>query len=65
MIETIAIAIGTIARNEANTNASTIRAPRPPRTDSSSTPVPLSPPDSFWSASKPLTCTGTPPTAEP
>ena len=65
MIETIAIAIGTRARNDANTKASTISAPKPPRTDSSSTPVPLSPPDSFWSASKPLTCTGAPPTVEP
>ncbi len=40
MIETTAIAIGTRARNEANTKASTISAPTPPSSDSSSTPVP-------------------------
>ncbi len=47
MIETIAIAIGSSARNDAKTKARTISAPAPPSTDSSSTPVPLSPPDSF------------------
>ena len=43
-IETIAIRIGTIARNEANTNASTSSAPKPPSSASSSTPGPLLPP---------------------
>ena len=55
MIETIAITIGTIARNDANTNASTASAPRPPTSASISTPGPsLPPPLSSGSASKPV-----------
>ena len=48
-IETIAIMIGTIARNEPNTNASTSSAPKPPSSASSSTPGPLPPP--LWTVS--------------
>ena len=48
-IDTIAITIGTKASNEANTNASTISAPKPPSRASSSTPGPLPPP--FWTFS--------------
>jgi hypothetical protein len=45
-IDAIAIMSGTIAKNDAKTNASTIRAPKPPRTASSRTPGPSSPPAS-------------------
>ncbi len=62
MIETIAIKIGTKARSDAKTKARTISAPTPPSTDSSSTPVPLSLPLAFWSASNPVTWTGAPAT---
>ena len=44
MIEAIAMKIGTSARNDANTKASTSSAPRPPSSASSSTPGPSSPP---------------------
>ena len=60
-IETAAVKIGTKARNEANTKASTIRAPKPPTKASSRTPGPsLSLPLSSASASKPVRCTGSP-----
>ncbi len=49
MIAGSAIRSGTSARNEANTNASTISAPRPPTSASSSTPGPLPPP--LWAVS--------------
>src|SRR3954463_6486306 len=39
MIETTAIAIGTMARNEPNTKARTSRAPKPPSSASTSTPA--------------------------
>ena len=65
MIETIAIMIGTIARNEANTKASTSSAPKPPSSASRSTPGPLPPPLCTDSASKPVTCTGAPATVAP
>ena len=64
-IETIAIMIGTIARNEANTKASTSRAPNPPSSASTSTPGPLPPPLWTDSASNPVRCTGEPPTVMP
>ncbi len=44
MIEQIAIPIGTIARKEAKTKASTISAPKPPITASRRTPGPSPPP---------------------
>ena len=63
MIETTAMKIGMIARNEANTNVSTASAPSPPSTASSSRPGPsLSAPLSSNSASKPVRCTGWPAT---
>jgi hypothetical protein len=65
MIDAIAMKIGTSARKEANTKLSTISAPTPPSTASSSTPGPSSPPLACWSASKPVRCTGAPPTAAP
>ena len=66
MIETIAMKIGTIARNDANTNVSTASAPSPPSTASSSRPGPsLSAPLSSNSASKPVRCTGWPATVVP
>ncbi len=40
-IETTAIMIGTIARNDPNTKASTSRAPKPPSSASTSTPGPV------------------------
>ena len=43
-IDATAIIIGTNARNEPNTNASTSSAPTPPSIASSSTPGPLPPP---------------------
>ena len=49
MIDTIAMNIGTSARNDANTKASTARAPRPPTTASIRMPGP--------SASSPLSST--------
>ena len=52
--------IGTIARNEPNTNASTSSAPRPPSSASKSTPGPLPPPLCTASASKPVRWTGAP-----
>ena len=58
MIDTIAITIGTTARNDANTKASTSSAPRPPIRASSRTPGPSPPPLSCCSASKPVRCTG-------
>ena len=66
MIETIAITIGTNARNEAKTKASTTSAPRPPISASSSTPGPsLSAPESSNRASNPVSCTGSPATVTP
>ena len=66
MIEMKAITIGTKARNEAKTNASTSSAPTPPITASRSTPGPsLSPPLSSASASKPVRCTGLAATCAP
>ena len=66
MIETKAMKIGTIARNEANTNVSTASAPSAPSTASSSRPGPsLSAPLSSNSASKPVRCTGWPATVAP
>ena len=47
----IAMTIGTIAMNDANTNASTISAPRPPIIASISTPGPWPPLDESLSAS--------------
>ena len=59
MIETTAMKIGMIARNEANTKVRTASAPRPPSTASSSRPGPsLSAPLSSNSASKPVRWTG-------
>ncbi len=51
MIEAIAIRIGTIARNEPNTKASTNSAPKPPSSASSNTPGPEPPPLCVESAS--------------
>jgi hypothetical protein len=65
MIEATAMKIGTIARNEANTNASTASAPAPPISASTRTPGPLSPPLSCWSASNPVRWTGAPATLAP
>ncbi len=60
MIETIAISSGTNASSEANTNASTTSAPRPPSSDSRNTPGPPDPPVWVCSASTPVTWTGAP-----
>ncbi len=65
MIEAIAIMIGTTARNEAKTKASTTSAPTPPSSASRKTPGPSPPPVDCWSASNPVTWTGAPPTVEP
>src|SRR3984893_13810337 len=65
MIEAIAIAIGTSARNEPNTNARTNSAPTPPSNASTSTPGPLPPPLWFANASKPVRWTGAPATVAP
>ena len=64
-IETIAIRIGTIARNDPNTKASTSSAPKPPSRASTSTPGPLPPPLCTDSASKPVRWTGAPATVAP
>ena len=55
MIETTAISSGTKASSEANTKASTIRAPKPPSTDSRNTLGPPAPPVWLCSASTPVT----------
>jgi hypothetical protein len=65
MIETTAMKIGTTARNEAKTKVSTASAPRPPSTASSRTPGPSLPPLCSARASKPVRCTGRPPTVAP
>ena len=65
MIEATAIMIGTTAKNEAKTKASTISAPKPPITASRRTPGPSPPPVDCWRASKPVTCTGAPATVCP
>jgi len=57
-IATIAISSGTTARNEAKTKLRTTSAPTPPSNASTTTPGPLPPPDSCWSASKPVRWTG-------
>ena len=62
MIEITAIKRGTSASSDANTNASTASAPRPPRSPSASKPTP-----SFWpleelSAPRPVRCAGLPAT---
>ena len=54
MIETSAVISGTTARNEPNTNASTISAPRPPIIDSASKLGPLVDPVCSASASSPV-----------
>ena len=51
MIATIAIRIGTNAISDANTNASTSSAPKPPTSASTSTPGPLLSPLWLLSAS--------------
>ena len=65
MIDTIAITIGTTARNEAKTNSSTTSAPTPPMIASTRTPGPSVPPLSPSSASKPVTWIGAPATVAP
>jgi hypothetical protein len=65
MIDAIAIISGTIARKDANTNASTSSAPKPPIKASRSTPGPSLPPLSSWSASNPVRWTGAPPIVAP
>jgi hypothetical protein len=66
MIEDTAITIGTTARKEAKTKASTMSAPAPPSSASSRTPGPSPPaPLSSARASKPVRCTGAPATVAP
>ena len=63
MIDTNAMRIGRTARNDANTNVSTARAPSAPSSASSSRPGPsLSAPLSSNRASNPVRCTGWPAT---
>ena len=67
-IATIAISSGTMAMNDAKTNARTTRAPTPARRASTSTlvPPPASPSAAAArSASRPVTATGDPPTVTP
>ena len=66
MIETNAMTIGTTARKDANTNASTASAPRAPSIASRRRPgPPESWPLSWRRASKPVRWTGWPATVEP